>query len=154
MKKVLFLLFPLAMAGTAMAQEPVCSAQKIRDAVMKSTMQDTEDSFFWSGAYDKPLIGRAAQETGDKQRQAEAPRKNEAHPAEQPEKIEVSKSGDMAYEYGKGSMSFDSVKEGKHVSFQAAYLRVWKAANGECRVAATMFHPIESSIKETPIASK
>jgi len=71
-----------------------------------------------------------------------------------PQKIDVSKSGDMAYEYGTGSLSFDSVKEKKHFAFELAYLRLWKAVDGECRAAATMTHPIESTIKETPIAAE
>jgi len=53
----------------------------------------------------------------------------------------------MAYGYGNGALSFDAVKEKKHVSFQIAYLRVSKAVGGECRVAATMIRPIESTIK-------
>jgi len=70
------------------------------------------------------------------------------------QKIVVAKSGDMAYEYGTGEMSFDDVKTGKHVSFQNAYLRVWKSVDGDCRVEATMIRPIESTIKESSTKSR
>ena len=59
-----------------------------------------------------------------------------------PERIVVSKSGDMAYEYGTSSVSFDD-PDGKHVAFQAGYLRVWKPVEGQCRVAALMARPYD-----------
>jgi len=38
-------------------------------------------------------------------------------------------------------------KSGKHVSFEAAYLRVWKSVD-DCKVAAFMIKPIESTLEE------
>ena len=143
---VLFLLLLVAPIATV-AQAPVCSEQKIRDAIQKTTVKYTEDSFFWSGAYDKPLIGKTEQNSGAKRQEAAEPRKNEAT-ADHPQRIVVAKSGDMAYEYGSGNMNYDEQKSGKHVSFQTAYLRVWKSVEGECKVAAFMIRPIESTIKE------
>jgi len=153
MKLNFVFLLLLTTAGAAMAQGPICSEQKIRELVQKESYHTT-DAFFWSGAYDRPLIGSAEIEKGNKEREAAAPRKNEDPAAQHPQKIEVSKSSDMAYEYGTGSLSFDSIKEKKHLAFELAYLRVWKAVDGECRATAIMMHPIESTIKETPIQTK
>lgn len=127
-------------------QGPVCTGQKIRDAVQKENYAMSDDAFFWSGAYDEPLIGKAAQAEGHKKSEAEAPRKNTVS-AQHPQKIMVSGAGDMAYEYGKGELSFDSVKEGKHISFENAYLRVWKSVGGQCEIAGWMIRPIESTVK-------
>ena len=130
----------------AMAQGSVCSEQTIRDAVEKHTAKLTDDAFFWSGRFDKPLIGKAEGEEAEKKVEVESPRKNEVS-SQHPQHIDVSKSGDMAYEYGTGELSFDDQKTGKHVAVQTGYLRVWKVVSSECKVAATMIRPIESTRK-------
>src|SRR5271155_3541242 len=146
MKRICTLVFFLAAPITVMAQGSACSVQTIRDAVQNKMIKYTEDNFFWSGAYDKPMIGKAERAEGAKKVEAEEPRKNEVY-TDRPQRVVVSKSGDMAYEYGGGEMSFDEQKTGKHVFFQVAYLRVWKSVGDQCRVAATMVRPIESTIK-------
>jgi hypothetical protein len=146
MKRICTLVFLLAVPIAVEAQGFACSEQTIRDAVQNKTIKYTDDNFFWSGAYDKPMIGNSEQAEGRKKAEAEEPRKNEAN-ADHPQRVVVSKSGDMAYEYGNGEMSYDDQKTGKHVSFQVGYLRVWKSVDGQCKVAATMVKPIESTIK-------
>jgi hypothetical protein len=146
MTRITALLLLLAAPIAVRAQGSACSEQTIRDAVQNRTIKYTDDNFFWSGAYDKPMIGKAEQDAGRKTVEAEEPRNNEVS-ADHPQRVVVSKSGDMAYEYGGGELSFDEQKTGKHVSFQVGYLRVWKSVNGQCRVAATMVKPIESTIK-------
>jgi len=147
MKKIICtLVFFFSAPIAVVAQGSACSDQTIRDAVQNRMIKYTDDNFFWSGAYDKPMIGKAEQEEGRKKVEAEEPRKNEVD-ADHPQRVVVSTSGDMAYEYGGGEMSFDEQKTGKHVSFQVGYLRVWKSVNGQCKVAATMVKPIESTIK-------
>jgi hypothetical protein len=146
MKRIYVLVFFLAVPIAVQAEGSACSEQAIRDAVQNRMIKYTDDNFFWSGAYDKPMIGKAEQQEGRKKVETEEPRKNEVN-ADHPQRVVVSKSGDMAYEYGGGEMSFDEQKTGKHVSFQVGYLRVWKSIDGQCKVAATMVKPIESTIK-------
>jgi hypothetical protein len=146
MKRICLLLLLLAAPIAVMAQGSACSEQTIRDAVQNRTIKYTDDNFFWSGAYDKPMVGKAEQAEGRKKAEGEEPRKNEVS-ADHPQRVVVSKSGDMAYEYGAGEMSYDEQKTGKHVSFQTGYLRVWKSVDGQCRVAATMFKPVESTLQ-------
>jgi len=146
MKRICTVLLLLAAPIAVKAQGSACSEQTIRDAVQKRMIQYTDDNFFWSGAYDKPMIRKVEQEEGRMKAEAEEPRKNEVS-GDHPQRVFVSKSGDMSYEYGGGEMSFDEQKTGKHVSFQVGYLRVWKAVDGQCKVAATMFKPIESTVK-------
>jgi hypothetical protein len=146
MKRICILLLLLAAPVAVRAQGSACSEQTIRDAVQNRMIEYTDDNFFWSGAYDKPMIGKADRDAGRKKVEAEEPRKNEVS-ADHPQRVVVSKSGDMAYEYGGGEMSFDEQKTGKHVSFQVGYLRVWKWVDGQCKVAATMVKPVESTIQ-------
>ena len=58
MSKIVLLLFLLVAPIAAMAQGPVCSERKIRESVKTGTYFGTADAFFWSGAYDQPLIGK------------------------------------------------------------------------------------------------
>ena len=153
MSKIPILLFLLVTPIAAVAQGPACSEPRIREALQKGTYYGTDDAFFWSGAYDKPLIGSIEIDEAYKKFLTETPRKNEVK-AQHTERIFVAKSGDMAYEYGTGEMSFDDLRTGKHLAFENAYLRVWKSVNGDCRVAATMIRPIDSTMKETAIQSK
>jgi hypothetical protein len=146
MKEICILVLLLAVPFTAKAQGSACSEQTIRHAVQNRMIKYTDDNFFWSGAFDKPLIGKDEQEEGRKKAEAEEPRNNEVN-ADHPQRVVVSKSGDMAYEYGGGELSYDEQKTGKHTSFQIGYLRVWKSVDGQCKVAATMVRPIESTIK-------
>jgi hypothetical protein len=37
--------------------------------------------------------------------------------------------------------AFDERRTGKHIDFTAAYLRVWRAEGGTCKLAAEMFEP-------------
>ncbi len=146
MNKSFALFFFLAAPIAATAQGSACSEQTIRDAVQNKKIQYTDDDFFWTGAYDKPMVGKTEQAEGRKKAEAEEPRKNEVN-ADHPQRVVVSKSGDLAYEYGTGEMSYDEQKTGKHTSFQLGYLRVWKLVDGQCKVAATMVRPIESTVK-------
>jgi hypothetical protein len=146
MTRVFTLLFVFVTPVAAMAQSSVCSEQTIRDAVQNKTMKAADDEFFWSGRYDKPLIGKAEHEEAAKKAEVDNPRKNQVS-AQHPQRIVVSKSGDMAYEYGTGDLSFDDQKTGKHVAGQTGYLRVWKSVDGQCRVTATMMRPIETPMK-------
>jgi hypothetical protein len=81
MKKILTLVFLLAAPIAVMAQGPACSEKTIRDAVQNRTIKYTDDNFFWSGAFDKPLIGNAEHAQGTKKLDAEEPRKNHCGPS-------------------------------------------------------------------------
>jgi hypothetical protein len=143
----LFTLLLVVIAPVAtMAQTSACSEQGIRDAILNHTVKVADDAFFWSGAHDKPVIESAEKEEAAKKTEAEAPRKNPVADLH-PQRIVVSNSGDMAYEYGRGEVSYDLPKTGKHVSFQAGYLRVWRAIDGECKVSAHMMRAIGSTHK-------
>lgn len=133
----LFCVLLCLLAAPAVSQD--CSESAIRASVENRTDKGTDDEFFWSGAFDKPLVGKAALEQA--MPAVSAKRKNWSQTSN-PERVVVSKSGDMAYEYGTSSVSFDD-PDGKHVAFKAGYLRVWKSVEGQCRVGALMARPYD-----------
>jgi hypothetical protein len=101
-------------------------------------MPHTGDLYFFSGAFDKPVIGDQARRQA--RAKIEASRKNESR-VENRGRIVADESGGMAYEYGTAHISFDNVKTGEHEDFTDAYLRVWKADGGTCKVAAQIAEP-------------
>jgi hypothetical protein len=136
----------LVPGGTLKAQQSApapsgpCTEQFVKERV--STNQPggrADDAYFFSGALEKPVIGGAAAEQAFKP--VAAQRKNHTQEPLRPERIVAAPSGEMAYEYGTGNVSFDEVSSGKHVAFTAAYLRVWRSIDGSCKEAAFMAEP-------------
>lgn len=129
------------LALPAAAQNGPCTEQSVKTESAKQNVNFADDVYVFSGALDKPVVGKAA---ADK---AFAPvaagRKNVNKDASVPDRIVVATSGEMAYEYGTEKASYDDRDTGKHVEFTAAYLRVWKAVDGSCKLAAEIFEPEE-----------
>ena len=55
-------------------------------------------------------------------------------------RIEVAKSGDLAYEFSNSQVSFD-LKDGKKQSFPNSVLRVWKKEADQWKIAAQFARP-------------
>jgi ketosteroid isomerase-like protein len=134
---VVVFLVSLCSSMPMLAQNGKCTESAIREAVAKESVTQTNDSFFFSGALDKPVIGKPENEAAGKK--IGETRANEKYPVT-PQRIVVSSSGDMAYEYGTIHLSFDDKKTG-HEDFTAAYLRVWKIEDGQCKSAAMIAEP-------------
>jgi ketosteroid isomerase-like protein len=126
------------LAVSALAQSGPCTEHAVRTAASADMAPTTDDIYFFSGALEKPVIGKAEVDKAFSARDAE--RKNGKYTTT-PDRIVIARSGDMAYEYGTSRIIFDEVKSGQHQDFTAAYLRVWKAADGSCKIAAAMFQP-------------
>jgi len=103
-----------------------------------------DDVIFWSGATERPVIGKSASDK--KAEEIGSTRKNEKHGQSKIERLVVSSSGDLAYEYGSSTIEFDDTQSGKHESFSPTYLRVWKRDGSVWRVAAAFFRPNPSKI--------
>jgi hypothetical protein len=124
----------------AMAQTGPCT-EKVIKAAESSNYKNvaTDDMYFFSGALDKPVVGISAREKAGVP--IAAARKNEKSESSKADRIVIAPSGDMAYEYGSDHVSFDDSKDGKHIEFTAAYLKVWKAVGDKCKLAAQMSAP-------------
>jgi ketosteroid isomerase-like protein len=136
---MIMLIFLIALfALPVVAQNGPCSEQfvKTANAAHENSML-AKDMYFFSGALEKPVIGTAAADKAFAP--VAASRTNEKQDPLKADRIVVTPSGEMAYEYGTAHMSFESKTEGKHIDFTAAYLRVWKAVDGKCKIAAEMF---------------
>lgn len=131
------LVFPLIAA----AQNGPCTEQSVKAASVKADPNSVaDDAYFFSGALNKPVVGKSARSNALKPVNAE--RKN-YKASEKIDRVVTAPSGDMAYEYGSSHIIYDEVKNGKHNDFNAAYLRVWKAADGLCKQAAVMYEEVK-----------
>ena len=92
--------------------------------------------YYFTGALDQPVVGKAAHDNAMKA--VEESRQNVKTTPLRPDRLFVAPSGDMAYEYGTEQVSFDERASGKHRDFTTAYLRVWRAVDGQCKIAALM----------------
>jgi ketosteroid isomerase-like protein len=130
-------------AQTTSATSSQSDEQVLRDLVCqenegKDTIKFTEDSIFVSGAYPRPLIGRAAREQAQSSR-----RITNRSIKDEVVRLVVSQSGDMAEEFANFTLSFDNPDK-THVSFNGSYLRVWRKKDGQWKVDAFFARPNES----------
>jgi ketosteroid isomerase-like protein len=147
-KNVLFslVLAVLVPGGAVTAQQSgpapsgPCTEQFVKEQISTSHHSAVaDDAYFFSGALEKPVIGRATADRAFKP--VAAQRKNAKYAPLKAERIVAAASGEMAYEYGTSEVSFDEVGSGKHIAFTAAYLRVWRSIDGSCKEAAFMAEP-------------
>jgi ketosteroid isomerase-like protein len=123
----------------ALAQSRPCTEQDIRHIITPKSDDSlvADDAYIFSPAFDKPIVGKA--EIQKAREPVLSSRTNEKHGPWKIERIVQAPSGEMAYEYGTRQLSFDDKQSGKHMQFTNAYLRVWKAVHGGCKIAATMY---------------
>src|SRR5918995_6558696 len=92
------------------------------------------DAVFVSGAYPRPRIGRDTSVQPVKEVQAEK-RANQKL-TETIRRLEVSKSGDMAWEFTDFRLSYEATSTGKRVEFPGSMLRVWQKIDERWRIVA------------------
>jgi len=111
----------------------------------KQVIKFTDQSIIASGAHPRPVIGPEARKQANEElsrNRLNQNRKNEIA------RLVISNSGDMAYEYGNFTLSFDT-PEKKNVSFNGAYLRVWRKVGGEW-MAEVVFARSTEPVTEKP----
>jgi len=135
----------IAIAPTIAGQTPAGDEKQIRDLIAKwdAGQRDdlgTTDLIFWSGAIKKPVIGNAPieQSTGERPLSRRASTTVKTTPV----RIEVSKSGDLAYEFSNGDLTI-VMNDGKKSTTPTSILRVWKKEAGQWKVAAHFARPHE-----------
>jgi len=100
----------------------------------------TKDSIFWSNAIKRPVIGSEQGEEVPTDRRPSLRVPGSQRSQTTLARIEVAKSGDMAYEFSNNVLSFD-LKDGKKESFPTSILRVWKKEAGQWKIAAHFSRP-------------
>ena len=133
------------------AQETRTADQKAAWALIESSGKTrpnvTDDFIFVSGAYPRPIIGRqkfAPNDTGMANAEAEMRKRSGEVVKTHPQKVVVSKAGDMAYGFASFNMEFDrpdSAGKSEHVKFEGSQLTVWRKIGGEWRLAASFNRP-------------
>jgi ketosteroid isomerase-like protein len=99
-----------------------------------------KDRIFWSGAIRTPVVGsqQAEEVPSDRRLSLRVPGSQKSKTTVC--RIEIAKSGDLAYEFSDSELSFD-LKDGKRESLPTSALRVWKKEGGEWKVAAQFSRP-------------
>lgn len=135
----LLIALALLLSGIAVAQNGPCSEKPIQDQLAKpdAAFIWADDACFFSRAIDKPVVGKANLDQSMKG--VDAKRKNQKYDTPVARTV-VSPNGDMAYEYGTSHVAFDN-SDKQHEDFTALSVRVWKAADGQGKIAGFMAQP-------------
>ena len=141
MRSTLALLFILAFAAFAQAQTGPCTEKAVKDG----NLPRADDAFSFMPPYGKPVTGKAAEDKAAKKSFGD--RIHRKFEWGKDHRVVASPSGDMAYEHGTMHVSYDDTGDGKHHSFDAVMLTVYKAKGGVCQEVAGTMHPLEDTVK-------
>jgi ketosteroid isomerase-like protein len=114
----------------------------LRALIAKDTRPGfTEDRIAWSGAEKRPSVGS---QRGEAFPEAQLEKRKNSKSTRSVQRLEVSASGDMAWEFSYGTLEFDlDVSPPRHVKFEQGILRVWKKMDGQWKVAASFTRPLD-----------
>jgi ketosteroid isomerase-like protein len=111
---------------------------------------DTNSVIFVSAAYPRPIIGRGKlpeSDTAMTQAQRELEKRKQRSLTMRPQRVVVSRSGDLAYGFAFFDMTFDrpdsSGKQMEHVKCEGSQLSVWRKVGGQWRLDAVFSRPNE-----------
>lgn len=102
----------------------------------------TDDVIFVSGAYPRPVIGRAQLPDAETVPEAHVQERRNERKTEQLERLVIAASGDLAYDFGNFTLRFEVV-DCQPVQFGGSYLRVWRKRDGAWLVDAWFLRPNE-----------
>jgi len=136
----LMLLFSLLLAAWTQAQTGACT----ESAVKQGQLPMAENAFTYMPPYGKPVSGKAENDAAAQKSFTSVNRKFEWA---SDHRIVASPSGDMAYEHGTMHVSYDDKEGGKHHSFDAVMLYVYKAKGTACEQVAMTMYPLEDTVK-------
>lgn len=130
----ILILFMAAAAPPGRGQRAeTCNQSTVRKkSVVPVTESAAEDIYANTTNSKGPAVGKAKLEALRKANLAE--RKNSKPAVFSPQKIVTSRSGDMAYDYGKAHVEYDLASTGQHIAYDVEYLRVWKVNSGVCQI--------------------
>lgn len=132
----------LVCVGSPSAQAQSDDEKQIRELALREAggFPFTNDRIFWSGPYKRPVVGldQKGEPIGGDSTLGRVP-KSERRKTEIV-RVEVSKSGDLAYEFSNVELSFERT-DGTRVSAPTSVLRVWRKEAGQWKVAAMFARP-------------
>ena len=143
-----------SLAFSTAAQSPTADERAIRDLIARYDRGESvalaADTIYWTGPFKRPTVGSEEREPLPADLQpssAPAPgATSERVPGSRrrvttPVRIEIAKSGDLAYEFSNSEIRFD-LKDGRQeLATPSSVLRVWKKDGGQWAIAAMFARP-------------
>src|SRR5713101_542560 len=114
---------------SAQAQSQSADERAIRDLIARydkgESVPRTDDQILWSGEFKRPIVGSQKREElpADQQPSARVPFSRRR--VTTPVRVEIAKSGDLAYEFSNSELSF-GLQNGEREAIPSSLLRVWK----------------------------
>ncbi|HEY7099859.1 MAG TPA: hypothetical protein VH437_24255 [Terriglobales bacterium] len=133
--------FVLVVCALAQAQTGPCTEQ----AVKQGNLPFSDDAFSYMPPYGNPVAGTAATEEAAKKSFSD--RVNRKFEWAGEHRIVATRAADMAYEHGTMHVSYDDKGDGKHHTFDAVMLIVYKAKGAVCQQVAETMQPLEETVK-------
>jgi hypothetical protein len=136
---------------SAEAQSQSADERAIRDLIARydkgESVARTDDEILWSGDFKRPAVGSQKREPvpADRNPSAPVPGSSARVPGSRrrvttPVRIEIAKSGDLAYEFSDSELIFD-LQNGGREAIPSSVLRVWKKDGGQWKIAAMFARP-------------
>jgi hypothetical protein len=139
---------------SAEAQSQSADERAIRDLIARydrgESVTRTDDVVVWTGDFERPTVGSARGEAlpaDQRPSSARVPGSPSARvPGSRrrittPVRIEIAKSGDLAYEFSNSELNFDLQNGEREAAIPASVLRVWKKEGGQWKIAAMFARP-------------
>ena len=142
----------VSMAMSAEAQS--ADERAIRDLIARydkgESVTRTDDAIFWSGEFKRPTVGSQKREALPADRRPSSARVPGSPSARvpgsrrrvtTPVRIEIAKSGDLAYEFSNSELIFDLQNGEREAAIPSSVLRVWKKDGGQWKIAVMFARP-------------
>jgi len=144
----------VALAISAEAQSPSADERAIRDLIARYDRGESvalaRDMIYWTGPFKRPTVGSQEREPLPADLQPSSARAPDS-PSERvsgsrrrvttPVRIEIAKSGDLAYEFSNSEIRFDLKNGEQEAATPSSVLRVWKKDGGQWTIAAMFARP-------------
>ena len=143
-----------SIAISAEAQSPSADERAIRDLIARyddgESVARTDDVIYWTGDFKRPTVGSQKPEALPADQRPSAARvpgsPSERIPGARrrvttPVRIEIAKSGDLAYEFSNSELRFELKNGERESAIPSSVLRVWKKDGGQWKIAALFARP-------------
>ena len=135
-----------SIAISAEAQSQSADERAIRDLIARydkgESVARTDDVILWSGEFKWPTVGSQKREALPADRRPSSARvPGSRRRVTTPVRIEIAKSGDLAYEFSNSELIFDLQNGEREAAIPASVLRVWKKDGGQWKIAAMFARP-------------
>ena len=143
-----------SIAISAGAQTQSADERVIRELIARydkgEAVSRTDDVVYWTGDFKRPTVGSQQPEALPADQRASSARvpgsPSERSPGGRsrvttPVRIEIAKSGDLAYEFSNSELSFELKNGERESAIPASVLRVWKKDGGQWKIAAMFARP-------------